>query len=102
MNAGLEAPSGKDAADLARVIAGVPITIELHLNLVRHGFRPGLVAVGKGSAEGSQLRVGAKRAGLVELSALFRAAMGELDELARLHHGLMRLVFPLDILPRPV
>src|SRR3546814_17997314 len=65
VDAGLEATGGEDAANRARVIAGVPVAIEMHLNLVRHRFRAGLVPVGEGGAEGSQLRVGAKFAGLV-------------------------------------
>src|SRR3546814_17409191 len=65
VDAGLEATGGGDAANRARVIAGVPVAIEMHLNLVRHRFRAGLVPVGEGGAEGSQLRVGAKFAGLV-------------------------------------
>src|SRR3546814_11606039 len=53
----------------------------MHLNLVRHRFRAGLVPVGEGGAEGSQLRVGAKFAGLVVPPAFFRTAIGELDEI---------------------
>jgi hypothetical protein len=81
VDAGLEAPGGKDAADLPRVITGVPVVIEVGLNLVRHGFHPGFVPIGKGGAEGRQLRIGAEFAGLVKLTALFRAAIGELDEI---------------------
>lgn len=64
MDAGLEATGGEDAADRARVIADVPVAIEMHLNLVRHRFRAGLVPVGEGGAEGSQLRIGAEFAGI--------------------------------------
>src|SRR3546814_14727009 len=77
VDAGLEATGGEDAANRARVIAGVPVAIEMHLNLVRHRFRAGLVPVGEGGAEGSQLRVGAKFAGLVVPPAFFRTAIGE-------------------------
>jgi len=91
VDAGLEAPGGKDAADLPRVITGVPVAIEVGLNLVRHGFHPGFVPIGKGGAEGRQLRIGAEFAGLVKPTALFRAAIGELDEIDgnAVHVGLL-------------
>ena len=65
MNAGLEATSGEDTADLASVIADVPIAIEMRLKLQRH--RPGtvLVTLGKGDASGGQCRFGAEFAGIV-------------------------------------
>ncbi len=63
----LEAPSGEDTADLARVIADVPIAIEMRPNLQRH--RPSvvlvtLVTLGKGDATGGQCRFGAEFAGI--------------------------------------
>ena len=51
------------------------------LNLVRHRFRTGVVVVGEGGAEDGQLRIGAKVAGLVIPTDLFRTAIGELDEI---------------------
>ena len=64
MDVGLEATSAEDAADLARVIADVPIAIEMRLNLQRH--RPGTVVVtlGKGDTGGGQCRASAEFAGI--------------------------------------
>ena len=64
MNAGLEATSGVDTADLARVIADVPIAIEMRLKLQRHRPPVVLVTLGKGDAEGGQCRFGAEFAGI--------------------------------------
>ena len=44
VDVGLEATSGEGAADLARVIADVPIAIEMRLEFNRHS--PGTVGVG--------------------------------------------------------
>ena len=64
MDMGLEAPSGEDTADLARVIADVPIAIEMRPNLQRHRPSVVLVTLGKGDATGSQCRFGAEFAGI--------------------------------------
>ena len=54
MDAGLEAPGGEDAADRSRVVAGVPVAIEMRLD--RHSpdrdypDRGGLVLSGRMSA----------------------------------------------------
>ena len=81
MDAGLEASSGEAAADLARVIADVPVAIEMRLNLQRH--RPGAVRVtlGKGDAEGGQRRVGAEFGILVPATFLGTAIepLGEVN-----------------------
>jgi hypothetical protein len=54
----------------------------MRLNLIGHRFRSGLVSIGEGGAEGGQLRVGVKLAGLVVPTTLLRTAIGELDEIA--------------------
>ncbi len=64
MDVGLEAPSGEDTADLARVIADVPIAIEMRPNLQRHRPSVVLVTLGKGDATGSQCWFGAEFAGI--------------------------------------
>jgi hypothetical protein len=56
VDTGLEAPSGEDAADRPRVIAGVSVAIEMRLNLDRNSPGTVLVAVGEGDAEGGQHR----------------------------------------------
>ena len=64
VDVGLEAPSGEDTSDLARVIADVPIAIEMLLKLQRHRPPVVLVTLGKGDATGSQCRFGAEFAGI--------------------------------------
>ena len=64
MGVGPEATSGEDAADLASVIAAVPIAIEMRLKLQRHRPPVVLVTLGKGDATGSQCRFGAEFAGI--------------------------------------
>lgn len=64
MNAGLEATSGEDTADLASVIADVPIAIEMRQNLQRHRPSVVLVSLGKGDATGSQCWFSAEFAGI--------------------------------------
>jgi hypothetical protein len=64
VDAGLEATSGEDAADLARVISDVPVAIEIRLNLQRHRPSVVLVTLGKGDATGSQCWFGAEFAGI--------------------------------------
>ena len=64
MDVGLEATSAEDAADLARVIADVPIAIEMRLNLQRHRPAVVLVTLGKDDA-GGWCRVGAEFAGII-------------------------------------
>jgi hypothetical protein len=61
---GPEATSGEDAADLASVIADVPITIEIRLKLKLNRPSVVLVTLGKGDATGSQCRFGAEFAGI--------------------------------------
>jgi len=61
---GPEATSGEDAADLASVIADVPITIEIRLKLQLNRPSVVLVTLGKGDATGSQCRFGAQFAGI--------------------------------------
>jgi hypothetical protein len=65
VDAGLEAPSGEDAADRPRVVASVPVAIEMRLKLGRHSPGTIFVTVGEGDAEGGQRRVGAEFAGIV-------------------------------------
>ena len=64
MGVGPEATSGEDAADLASVIADVPITIEIRLKLQLNRPSVVLVTLGKGDATGSQCRFGAEFAGI--------------------------------------
>lgn len=64
MGVGPEATSGEDAADLASVIADVPITIEIRLKLQLNRPSVVLVTLGKGDATGSQCRFGAQFAGI--------------------------------------
>ena len=64
MDVGLEATSREDAADLASVIADVPIAIEMRTKLQRHRPPVVLVTLGKGDATGSQRRFGAEFAGI--------------------------------------
>ena len=64
MGVGPEATSGEDAADLASVIADVPITIEMRLKLKLNRPSVVLVTLGKGDATGSQCRFGAEFAGI--------------------------------------
>jgi len=80
VDAGLEATSREDAADHARVIANVPIAIEMRLNLERN--RPGaiLVTLGKGDAEGGQRQVGAEFAGIVIPATFLGTAIEPLGE----------------------
>jgi hypothetical protein len=52
VDAGLKATSAEDAADLACVIAHVPIAIEMRLDLQRHRPAAVLVTLGKDDAEG--------------------------------------------------
>jgi hypothetical protein len=52
VDVGVEATSEEDAADLARVIADVPIAIEMRLNLQQHRPAVVLVTLGKDDAEG--------------------------------------------------
>ena len=64
MGVGPEATSGEDAADLASVIADVPIAIEMRLKLQRNRPPVVLVTLGKGDATGGQCRFGAEFAGI--------------------------------------
>ncbi len=80
MDVGLEATGGEDAADLARVIADVPIAIEMRLNLQRHHPGTVLVTLGKGDAEGGQRRVGAEFAGVIVPATFLGTAIEPLGE----------------------
>ena len=64
MGVGPEATSGEDAADLASVIADVPITIEIRLKLKLNRPSVVLVTLGKGDATGSQCWFSAEFAGI--------------------------------------
>ena len=80
MNAGLEATSGEDTADLASVIADVPITIEIRLKLQLNRPSVVLVTLGKGDAEGGKCRIGAEFAGIVVPATLLGIAIEPLGE----------------------
>ena len=87
MDAGLEVTSGEDAADLARVVAGVPVAIEMCLNLVRHRFRARASRVRrcKGGAEdlvsSGSVQSSPERSGSTNPNLLQGTAIGELDEI---------------------
>ena len=58
MGVGVEATSGEDAADLARVITDVPIAIEMRLEFNRHSPGTVIMTARGGDAAGGQRRVG--------------------------------------------